>query len=113
MSITAKEVTTVQAYAEGVMNRAEHHAGQVKAIALALLGGIIWRADPASIEIKQYDGGLANVLWFTIRGRRFAVAYNHKTENIEVRDRTLAGIALYEFNNATPVQDVETVFRNL
>jgi hypothetical protein len=95
------------------MGRADHHAGQVKGVALALLGGIIWRGDPGSIEIKQYDGELANVLWLTVGGRRYAFAYNHKTAKIEIRDRTQAGQALYSFDNQTPVADVEAAFRAL
>jgi Integron cassette protein VCH_CASS1 chain len=113
MAISANDVPTLTAYAEGVMNRADHHAGEVKAIALALLGGIIWRADPGSIEIKQYDGELANVLWLTVNGRRYALAYNHKTEKIEIRDRTQSGPALHSFDNKTPVSDVEVIFRGL
>lgn len=113
MAISATDVHTLHTYAEGVMNCADHHAGQVKAVALTLLGGIIWRADTGSIEIKQYDGGLANVLWLTVNGRRFALAYNHQTEKIEIRDRTQSGSMIYEFDNATPVKDIEAVFRGL
>lgn len=81
MSIQADDVQTLHAYAEGVMSRVAHHAGNVGAIALALLGGIIWRTEPGSIKIKEYDGGLANVLWWTSAstGRRYACAYNHHT----------------------------------
>ncbi|RKK04690.1 hypothetical protein EBE87_23190 [Pseudoroseomonas wenyumeiae] len=100
-------------YADGVMGRADHHAGQVKGIALALLGGIIWRGEPGSIEIKQYAGGLANVLWVTISGTRYAFAYNHATEKIEIRDRTQSGTMLHSFDNQTSVADVEGVFRKL
>jgi hypothetical protein len=113
MPITATDVQTLHTYAEGVMDRADHHAGQVKAIALALLGGIIWRADPGSIEIKKYDGGLANVLWLEVNGRRYALAYNHNTAKIEIRDRTQSGPSLHVFDNATPVEMVESVFRKL
>jgi hypothetical protein len=113
MAITAEDVSTLHAYAEGVMERADHHAGQVKAIALALLGGIVWKADSGSIEIKQYDGELANVLWLTVNGRRYALAYNHKTGKIEIRDRTQTGPALHSFDNQTPVADVEMIFRGL
>jgi hypothetical protein len=113
MAISAKDVQTLHTYAEGVMNRADHHAAAVKAIALALLGGIIWRADPDSIEIKQYDGELANVLWLTVNGRRYALAYNHNTGKIEIRDRTQSGAALHSFDNQTPILDVETIFRGL
>lgn len=46
MAITAKDVEELHTYATGVMARADHHAGKVKGIALALLGGIIWRGEP-------------------------------------------------------------------
>ena len=111
MAITATDVQTLHSYAQGVMGRADHHAGEVKAIALAMLGGVIWRAEPGSIEIKQYDGGLANVLWFICGGRRYAVAYNHATEEIEIRDRTQSGPAIHSFSNRTPVSDVEAAFK--
>jgi hypothetical protein len=114
MAITANDVDVLHQYAEGVMNRADHHAGQVKGIALALLGGIIWRGDPGSIEIKQYAGGLANVLWVTISGRRYAFAYTHDNGGkIEIRDRTQSGPAVHSFDNSTPVAEVEAVFRAL
>lgn len=113
MAITANDVSVLHQYAEGVMGRADHHAGQVKAVALALLGGIIWRGEPGSIEIKQYDGGLANVLWVTVGGKRYAFAYNHKTGRIEMRDRKQSGPAIHSFSNETPVAEVEAVFRQL
>jgi hypothetical protein len=113
MPISGNDVRILHAYAEGVMNRADHHAGEVKGIALALLGGIIWRDDPGTIEIKQYDGNLANVLWVEIKGKRYAFAYNHDTEEIEIRDRTQSGSALHSFTNNTPAADVERVFRSL
>ncbi|WP_377806551.1 hypothetical protein ABNQ38_07750 (plasmid) [Azospirillum sp. A29] len=113
MSITANDVAILHRYAEGVMGRADHHAAQVKAIALALLGGIIWRGEPGSIDIKQYAGELANILWVTIGGNRYAFAYNHDTEEIEVRERTQSGKPLRSFTNMTPVTDVEDFFRKL
>jgi Integron cassette protein VCH_CASS1 chain len=113
MAITSTDVQTLQSCAEGVMNRADHHAGQAKAIALSLLGGMIWRAEAGSIKIKQYDGGLANVLWFTVKGRQYALANKHYEEKIEIRDRTQSGPALYSFHNQTPVQNAEAVFRSL
>jgi hypothetical protein len=113
MAITATDVDILHQYAEGVMGRADHHAGQVKGIALALLGGIIWRGEPGSIEIKQYAGGLANVLWVTIGGKRYAFAYNHDKGEIEIRDRTQSGLAVHGFSNSTPAAEVEAVFRAL
>lgn len=113
MAITANDVDVLHRYADGVMGRADHHAGQVKGIALALLGAIIWRGEPGSVEIKQYAGGLANVLWMKIGGKRYAFAYNHETSKIELRDRTQSGPALHNFDDQTPVADVEATFRAL
>ena len=113
MAITANDIETLHAYASGVMNRADHHAGRVKAIALALLGGIIWKAAPGSIEIKQHDGNLANVLWFNVQEKRYAFSYNHESQKIEMRDRTVQGATLHEFSNATPVDEIEKIFRSL
>ena len=113
MAITAKDVEILHRYAEGVMSRADHHAGEVKAIALALLGGIIWRGEPGSIEIKQYAGNPANVLWVAISGKRYAFVYNHVSKEIEMKDRSYKGPTLHGFTNSTPITDVEKVFRSL
>jgi hypothetical protein len=58
MPITANDVRVLHEYAEGVMNRADHHAGQVKGIALALLGGISGAAIPA----RSRSGNMQAVL---------------------------------------------------
>jgi len=113
LAITATDVDVRHQYAEGVMNRADHHAGQVKGIALALPGGIIWRGEPGSISIRERAGSLANMIWVTIGGKRYAFAYNHGTEQIEIRDRTQGGAVLHSFDDSTPVAAVEAALRSL
>src|SRR5579864_3572313 len=114
MNVQANDVHTLHRYAEGVMTRAGHHAQQIRAIVLAMLGGIIWRVDPGSIEIKQYDGRLANVLWWvSTSGHKYACAYNHRSGKIEIRDRNTQGPALHSFENSTPIADVERIFTAL
>lgn len=81
---------------------------------LALLGGVIWRAQPGSIEIKQYDGNLANVVWWeSFDGRRYVLSYNHEAQEIEMRDRTTQGAVLHSFSNATPITDIQRIFAAL
>jgi hypothetical protein len=113
MAIQAHDVQTLHQYAAGVMERAGHHAGNVGSIALALLGAVVWRGEPDSIEIKQHAGNLANVLWVTIEGHRYAFSYNHERQSIEMRDRSTQGHVLHSFSNATPIESVETIFREL
>ena len=113
MTIQANEVETLHRYAEGVMGRAGHHAEDVSAIALVLLGAIIWRGEPGSIEIKQYAGNLANVLWVTIHETRYAFSYHHERHVIEMRERNILGVVLHSFTNETPITDVEAICREL
>lgn len=113
MAITAKDVEELHTYAEGVMGRADHHAGKVKGIALALLGGIIWRGEPDSIRIRRFAGSPANMLWVTIGGNTYVFAYNHAAEKIEIRDRTQTGAVLHSFDDSNTAADIEAAFRAL
>jgi len=113
MAIQARDLDVLHRYVQGVMNRAEHHARGVSAIALTLLGAIIWRGEPGSVEIKQHSGELANVLWVAIDGVRYAFSYNHERGTIEMRDRTLQGAVLHSFTNETTAPEVEAIFRSL
>jgi hypothetical protein len=113
MAITAKDVEQLHEYAKGVMDRADHHAGKVKGAALAILGGIIWRAEPDSIRIRQYAGNPANMLWVTIGGKDYAFRYEHGTEKIEIRDGAQNGPVLHRFDDTTPVAGIEAFFRAL
>ena len=113
MAITAKDVEELHTYASGVMGRADHHAGKVKGIALALLGGIILRGEPDSIRIRRFAGSPANMLWVNISRKTYVFAYNHEAEKIEIRDRTQTGAVLYAFDDANTAPDVEAAFRAL
>lgn len=109
MAVSATNIGDLHAYAQGVMGRAAHHAGNVNKIALALLGAIVWRADPTSIKY------LTNVLWWesAATGQRYACSYNHQTQEIEIRRGSTHGATLHQFSNSTPVAQVEQVFASL
>ena len=113
MPITAQDISVLHTYAEGVMDRVDHHAGQVKGAALAILGGIIWRGDPGSIKIRQYAGAPANMLWVSIGGNVYVIKYDHASEQIQICDRTQTGAVLHSLDDSTPVSAIETIFRAL
>ncbi len=113
MPLTVADLETLESYLSGVMNRSGHHADTVGAIALALIGAVLWKKDAAPIEVKTYDGKTANILWVQIAGQRYALAYNHKEGCIELRDRTQSGPAVARFANSTPVTEVQRVFEEL
>jgi hypothetical protein len=113
MPLTVADLHTLELYLAGIMNRSEHHAETVGAIALALIGAVLWRKDPTPIEVRTYDGAPANVLWVQISGRRYALAYNHHDQCIELRDRTHTGATLFRFDNGTAVTEVYRIFAGL
>jgi Integron cassette protein VCH_CASS1 chain len=113
MATAAKDVEELQTYAEGVMSRADHQAGKVTGIALALLGGIIWSGEPASIRLRGFAGSPANMLWVDIGANTYFFAYNHTAEKIEIRDRTQTGSALHSFDDSNTAADIEAAFRAL
>lgn len=113
MAITARDVQQLNEYATGVMSRAQHHAGGVKGSALAILGGIIWRADPDTIRIREYAGNPANMLWIKIVGRDFAFRYEHATGKIEIRDGSQKGVILHAIDDSMPVAEIQAILAAL
>lgn len=114
MALTVTEVEDLRTYINGVMERADHHAGAVNEIALALIGAILWRKEDAEpIRIMAQNGETKNVLWIRIGGVRYALSYNHKTEQIEMRKDSTRGATLHTFDNSTPLTCVRRIFAGL
>jgi hypothetical protein len=107
------DIEVLQAYLRGVMERAEHHAGDVSDIALTLAGAIIWRKDSGAIKVREHEGQLANVLWTKIGGEQYAFSYNHKDKTIEIRRGNIRGEVLRSFTNSTTAAEVKQFFSEL
>ncbi len=112
MALTITTLTLLNDYINGVMNRANHHGQNVNEIAHTLAGAVIWRATQ-DVTARTFKGKTANILWLTINSNRYAIAYNHLTENIEIRERIQNGNVLAIFNNSTSAKDVKTIFESL
>jgi Integron cassette protein VCH_CASS1 chain len=113
MPLEMTQVQQFREYLQGVMDRAEHHAGNVDEIALAVAGAVIWRMDDGPLEAFTREGQTKNVLWARINGRRFAFSYNHEEETIEVREGTTQGHVVRSFSNDDSAGDVAVFFRGL
>lgn len=114
MALSVTEVEHLRQYIKGVMARADHHAGNVKEIALALVGVILWRKDDdGEIKVMEYGGKTKNVLWVTISGNRYAFSYNHDEGVIEMRKDSIKGEVKYTFSNETPLTQVYSIFNAL
>ena len=112
MAISINSVEKLQQYLGGVLQRADHHAGKVEGVALALLGAVVWKST-GEIEVREYAGRPANILWFWIEQNRYALTYNHQTEKIELKERTQGGQTLHEVDNETTYQEIIDIFKSL
>lgn len=100
MAISINSIQNFQLYLNGVIDRANHHAGPVEGVSLALLGAVMWKANGV-IEVKEFAGRPANILWFEVNSNRYALTYNHQTQRMELRERKLNGNVLDQFDNST------------
>ena len=55
-------------------------------------------------------GNMANALWVHISGERYALSYNHKTRQIEIREDSMRGDVLASFDNSHTAGDVRQFF---
>lgn len=115
MAIKANDIEILHLYAKGVIERSDHHAKNVGAVALTLLGGVIWKAVPGSIEIRTYNGNLANMVWWRSEStnKTYAVSYNHETLEIEMRDGSVKGNMLFSLTNNTSTEYVLDMLKDL
>lgn len=114
MALAVTGIDELRAYLCGVMDRADHHAGDVQEIALALAGAILWRKDDDKpIKVMVHNGQTKNVLWVSIDGTRYAFSYDHAGVAIEMRQGTLQGQTLHTFTNSTSLSHVYRIFKQL
>lgn len=112
MAIKINSIESLQNYLQGVLDRAQHHAGNVEGVALALLGAIIWKST-GEISVREYAGRPANMIWFHVNDKKYVLTYNHDTEEIELKDRTHTGSILDAFDNSSTYQEIIKSFGKL
>jgi hypothetical protein len=98
-------------YADGVMARALHHAPNVNAVVPALRGFV----ECYGQNIALYGDGTSNVAWFHSKrtNQRFAFSYSHAKHAIELRRGSTHGPVVATFDNATPNDVIDQIFRGL
>jgi hypothetical protein len=107
------DISILQKYLVGVLERAAHHAGNVNEIIVAIAGAIVWRKDGAPIQVLAKQGEMKNVLWVSISGKRYAFTYDHPTQSIQIVQGTTHGVVLHSLTNATPLSKLIGIFKSL
>lgn len=65
-----QDVDVLTDYLRGVLDRAEHHAGNVDVVALTIAGAVLWRKDSDPLRVYEREGRMGNVLWVKIGGQQ-------------------------------------------
>jgi hypothetical protein len=108
MAIIIDSLDGLQIYLNGVLNRSNHHAGNVRGISLTLIGAILSKAT-GEIKVREYNGRPANMIWFSVGPNNYMMKYNHGTEMIELHDR-ISGTLRDEFDDSTPYNQIIDTF---
>ena len=115
MAIKVSEVEKLREYVRGVLGAAQHHAGNVDEIILAIAGAIIARKDDQPLQVrpgKTQEMGKA-ISFTSNRGNTYALSYNHTTQKVDLKKDNSRGAVLHSFDNATPLSVVASTFASL
>lgn len=114
MTRTVVEVDALQDYLRGVLDRASHHAGDMREAILAVAGAVVLFKDPAyPIEARTYGGNTANMLWVHFSGVRYALRYEQHNQAIELRQQNNEGGLVASIDNTTPLAQIIELFQSL
>jgi hypothetical protein len=115
MAIEVSEVEKLREYVRGVLGAAQHHAGNVDEIILAIAGAIIARKDDTPLQVrpgKTQEMGKA-ISFTSNRGNTYALSYNHATQQVDLKKNNSRGIVLHSFDNTTPLSVIASTFAAL
>ena len=107
------DIDVIRGYLKGVVDRADHYAQGVNEVVLAVAGGVVWRKDDGLLEVRARMGEMRIVLWFTEDGERYALSYNYRTEEIELKAGSTQGRVAACFSSIITNADVRSVFDGL
>lgn len=114
MAVRVNDVEALKQYFAGVVGRSEHHALSVNEVIYTLLGLIILNMDEHSdIKVRGSEGATGNILWFTVRGSKYAFRYEHEDGTIEIRKESYKGDLVSKIDNKTSTADLKGIFNKL
>jgi len=100
-----------QEYAKGVLRRALCHAPNVTDLILPLAGAVLIHGK--DINVREYNGKPANMMWFTKGNKRYCFHYDHAQGKIKLFDRSFKGTLIVELDNTTTEKEIIELFAKL
>ncbi|MCG9874334.1 MAG: hypothetical protein MH321_06060 [Leptospiraceae bacterium] len=111
MALNIDSIELLKQHVAGVMERADHHAKSVYKIVLPLIGLVVWKAD--NIQARTNQGETANMIWFEVVNKRYALVFNHIKRKIEIREKSQQGKSIIEIDNDTNLGELIDIFNTL
>ena len=110
----ARRLTTnaqIDGFIATVITAAQHHASNVETVIQPLSDEVRRRLNLAvdKVEVYQRLGHIARTCWVTIGGVRYAFSYDYPSKKIEMRERSLQGRVLANFDNGTSLQRIARI----
>ena len=112
MSRKIEEIKLLREYLNGINARSLHHAQAVNEVIFPLIGIILLKSE-GDILVRDQDGLLKNVIWFTINTTKYSMKYDHELSAITLHSGSSTGIKLYEFRNSDSIKVLIEIFNNL
>jgi len=114
----ARRLTTddeIDVFIGKIIDEAQHHASDVVGIIMPLSQVVRERLNLArdSIEVYERNGKLARTCWITLAGNRYVFSYHYAEKKIDLRERSLQGRSIYQFDNQTTVQEIAEIVATL
>jgi hypothetical protein len=112
MASKIDDVKILKEYLKGIFTRSMHHAHNVNEIIFPLIGLILLFSD-GDIQVRDQDGELKNVLWFTINEKKYAMKYDHSLNSITLHSGSSTGPIVEKFQNSDSNQFLINIFNCL
>lgn len=117
-SIMARRLKTeaqIDRFIARVLAEATHHAPGVADVIEPLSDAVRRHLNLTTdtIEVYERNGEIARTCWVTIDDCRYAFSYNYDDGMIDVRERSLQGDILFQFDNNTTGTQIGRQVRRL
>ena len=114
----ARRLTTnsqIDAFINRIIGEANHHSPRVAQVIFPLSQAVRARLNLAQDRVEVYErlGQLARTCWVTLGGRRYAFSYNYDDKKIDVRERSIQGLLIFQFDNQTTAASIRRVVASL
>jgi hypothetical protein len=114
MPVQVDDVSALQQYLDGVVNRADHHADNVNEVVFPLIGATVYFKNPKSPnKVLVREAATGNVLWVWFGSSKYAFSYDHKSASIVLKRGSTHGKVIARFTNATGTADIINLFSTL